>query len=115
VNRPALDLLLYGGALVLIAIYLFASLDRIAAQYQLLTMGVGVYIGVTGALALFRFRAAAPLYLAAMVFLLSWALLRVGWLGYSQGRMAMILGSLVAIPGYWVLKSALGEVAAQDG
>jgi hypothetical protein len=103
-RRPSGDLLFYAAILIAGGVYLIARLSTVEPRFQTLSLALAAYVVAVAVLLLIRFRWSPELYVAVLVFMLGFAVVRGVAQGFDRNRIGISIGAGLGLFGYPTLR-----------
>ena len=108
-NHPRVNVWLfsYGSCSFVVGAYFLLLALRVPGPTQIFVGLFGAYMMFSGIAISLHHRHAHVLFLISGLVLLSWSIKGILSVGFARHETFSLLGSLIAIHGYWVLKDEL--------
>ncbi len=103
-KAPSGDLLFYAAVLLGGAIYIAIRMPTTAAEYKTVARALAVCVAAEALMLLVRFRWSAELFVAIALFCLGWGVVQGVTDGFTNTRIGISTGAVVALFAYPVLQ-----------
>lgn len=103
-KAPSGELMVYAALLLGGAVYVATKLPTAAAEFQVVAAALAACLAVEAVLLLLRFRWSPEVFVAIVLFVLGWGVVRGVTDGYNGNRIGLTAGAVAALFAYPTLR-----------